>query len=163
MHQSPRTHIAKKHTITNYNALQHTATRQTRTRLTPVPSCPTYTCMSHLARTSQRNTLQQITTHCNTLQHTWHAHDSLMSHIQMHCNILQHTATHTRWPRVPLCPKYECTSHPAHTSQRSTLQQTATHCNALQHARNAHDCLMSHHVPHTHAWVTPHTHRKGRT
>ena len=80
-----------------------------------------YKCTSHLARTSQRTTLQQITTHCNTLQHTRHAHDSLMSHIQMYCNILQYTATRTRWPHVPLCPKYECTSHPAHTSQRSTL------------------------------------------
>jgi len=32
------------------------------------------------------NTLQQIATHCNTLQHT--------EHIATHCNTLQHTATH---------------------------------------------------------------------
>jgi len=32
MHESPRAHIAKKHTATNHNALQHTATHLTRAR-----------------------------------------------------------------------------------------------------------------------------------
>ena len=51
MHESPRTHIAKKHTATNYKTLQHTATHWTRTRWPHVP----YT-----------HALQHTATHCNT-------------------------------------------------------------------------------------------------
>ena len=62
------------------------------------------------------NTLQHITTHCNTshtLQHTA-THCNTLQHITTHCNTshtLQHTATHS-----------------------NTLQHTATHCNTLQHS-----------------------------
>ena len=47
-----------------------------------------------------------MSTHCNTLQHTCNT----WNHTAAHCSTLQHTATHC-----------------------NTLQHTATHCNTLQH------------------------------
>ena len=55
------------------------------------------------------NTLQHTATHCNTLQHTA-THCSTLQHTATHCNALQHTATHC-----------------------NTLQHTAAHCNTLHH------------------------------
>jgi len=69
-----------------------------------------------------RNTLHQISTHCNTLQHTvTHCDTSnarndldiyvvLLNEHETHCSTLQHTRTH-----------------------RNILQHTIAHCNTLQH------------------------------
>jgi len=59
----------------------------------------------------------QVTTHCNTLQHTaahcstlQHTLDDTLQHTATHCSTLQHTAAHC-----------------------STLQHTAAHCSTLQY------------------------------
>jgi len=67
---------------------------------------------------AERNTLQHIATHCNTLLHEQSAYvvttHGMYPQLMCSCNTLQHTAT-------------DC----------NTLQQTATHCNTLQQSYNS--------------------------
>ena len=112
-----------------------------------------YKCTSHLAHTSQRNSLQQITTHCNIPKHTA-TRSNTLQRSKIHCSTLfttkkaffrvtargatlqhtailnQHTATH--------CHALQCTAMHSNALQCTailcnTLQYNATHCDRLQH------------------------------
>ena len=115
-----------QHTATHCNTLHHTATHcnslqnTQRCALKDITSLGMLT-LQHTA--TNCNTLQLTATHCNTLQHT------------------EHTATHFNTRVNASCYKYGCImaqKNDYNTSQRiatqrNALQDTAIHCNTLQH------------------------------
>jgi len=77
---------------------------------------------AHCNITTRCNTLQHTATHCNTLQHTA-THCTTLQHTATHCNIRQHTGN-TIINKEPL--RIYTATH------CNTLQRTATHCNTLE-------------------------------
>jgi len=107
--------------------------------------------ISNTGQQQQRSsTLQQPTTHCNTLQHTTNA----PQHITTHCNILagfsELLPANGEWNHFPMQHTYYVCVLPCSTLQHTatpvihcnTLQHTATHCNTLEPLSQRNLCIM---------------------
>jgi len=112
-----------QHLVTHYNKLQHTATQVCWWAIGQSPAHSFPSC----------NSLQQLATHCDTMQHRYadelpirvaHTH-----HLQLpatSCNTLQHTATHCN---TDMLMSYQ----PESRTLITQLQHLVTHYNTLQH------------------------------